>query len=213
MALSSPSASQPTLRGFIQENWKHFIEKGDDPEASQRTDAILVAASVIAAMNFQAVISPPRGVYQDTGYKHNMSKEHEAGEAIGAYLDPDAYKNFYLANTISFTSSMSAMFLLLCGVSLKRRIFSMLTTATMFAAITATAYSYAVALESITPDWDPYLKKGWIYVQKIITMALVGWLVVGTLILVYFIETHFRESPGRKWLVRKLRALCGLNHA
>ncbi|KAL7602186.1 hypothetical protein Lser_V15G25524 [Lactuca serriola] len=198
----APSASPPTRRGYLCEVWHHLTAKIDDPKAAKRTDAILIAASVIAAMNFQAVISPPRGIYQETRYnlKHQIYK---AGEAIGAHLDPQGYKNFYLANTISFTSSMSAIFLLLCSVSLQRRIFTILTTATMFVAITATTYSYALALESITPSQE----RSWLFVQKIVTMALVGWLVVATSIFVGFLWTQYEGAPTHKWLVKHVPAL------
>ena len=92
----------------------------DDPMAERKADALLVAASVIAAMNYQAGISPPGGAYQDTRVV-NSTIEYQAGQSIAAYVSPYEYKRFSIANTISFSLSMTTMFLFLSGLSLKRR--------------------------------------------------------------------------------------------
>ncbi|KAI3524775.1 hypothetical protein L1887_03439 [Cichorium endivia] len=162
----------------------YFIKEVDDPMAERKADALLVAASVIAAMNYQAAISPPGGSYQDTRIV-NGRMEYEAGQVIVAYVSPNEYRRFSTANTISFTFSMTTMFLFLSGLSLKRRIFSLLLMASMFATITATTYSYKLALEATTPDHDE-LKIGWIFINHLVTGALITWFVVaGVTIVVY----------------------------
>ncbi|CAH1430450.1 unnamed protein product [Lactuca virosa] len=163
----------------------YFIKEIDDPMAERKADALLVAASVIAAMNYQAAISPPGGSYQDTINHPNGTMKYEAGQAIAAYVSPNEYRRFSFANTISFTFSMTTMFLFLSGLSLKRRIFSLLLTASMFATITATTYSYKMAMEATTPDHDE-LKAGWIFINRLVTGALIIWFVLaGTTIAVF----------------------------
>ncbi|CAI9286122.1 unnamed protein product [Lactuca saligna] len=67
--------------------FEYFIKKIDDPMAERKADALLVAASVLAAMNYQAAISPPGGAYQDTR-SVNGKMEYQAGQAIAAYVAP-----------------------------------------------------------------------------------------------------------------------------
>ncbi|KAL7602184.1 uncharacterized protein LOC111892482 [Lactuca sativa] len=164
---------------------EYFIEKIDDPMAERKADALLVAASVLATMNYQAAISPPGGAYQDTR-SVNGTIEYQAGQAIAAYVAAHEYKRFSIANTISFTFSMTTMFLFLSGLSLKRRIFSLLLTASMFATITATTYSYKYAMEATTPDHDDELEAGWKFINRLVTGALITWFVLaGTTIVIF----------------------------
>ncbi|KAL4589453.1 hypothetical protein LXL04_002360 [Taraxacum kok-saghyz] len=179
----SPPATK-TARCF---RWvyDYFIKEIDDPMAERKADALLVAASVLAAMNYQAAISPPGGAYQDTKIV-NGTIEYEAGQAIAAYVTPFEYKRFSIANTISFTFSMTTMFLFLSGLSLKRRIFSLLLTASMFATLTATTYSYKMAMEATTPDHDER-KIEWVFINRLVTAALITWSVVAGTAIVFFL--------------------------
>ncbi|KAI3790015.1 hypothetical protein L2E82_02826 [Cichorium intybus] len=165
---------------------EYFIKEVDDPTAERKADALLVAASVIAAMNYQAAISPPGGAYQDTKFFANGTKEYEAGQAIAAYVFPYEYKRFSIANTVSFTFSMTTMFLFLSGLSLKRRIFSLLLTVSTFITITATSYSYKMAMEATTPDHDGK-KAGWIFINRLVTGALIMWCVIAGITIVVFV--------------------------
>ncbi|CAI9286120.1 unnamed protein product [Lactuca saligna] len=173
-----------TAGGCCRQVFEYFIEKIDDPMAERKADALLIAASVLAAMNYQAAISPPGGAYQDTR-SVNGKIEYEAGQAIAAYVAAHEYKRFSVANTISFTFSMTTMFLFLSGLSLKRRIFSLLLTASMFATITATTYSFKYAMEATTPDHDE-LSAGWKFINRLVTGALITWFVLaGTTIVIF----------------------------
>ncbi|CAH1425263.1 unnamed protein product [Lactuca virosa] len=164
---------------------EYFIKEIDDPMAERKADALLVAASVLTAMNYQAAISPPGGAYQDTR-SVNGTIEYQAGQAIAAYVSPHEYKRFSVANTISFTFSMTTMFLFLSGLSLKRRIFSLLLTASMFATITATTYSYKYAMEATTPDHDE-LEAGWKFINRLVRGALITWFVLAGTTIVFFV--------------------------
>ncbi|KAI3524777.1 hypothetical protein L1887_03441 [Cichorium endivia] len=165
---------------------EYFIKEIDDPMAERKADALLVAASVIAAMNYQAAISPPGGAYQDTKIFANGTIEYQAGQAIAAYVSEYEYKRFSVANTLSFTFSMTTMFLFLSGLSLKRRIFSLLLTASMFATITATSYSYKLAVEATTPAHDEK-EAGYIFISWLVTGALITWCVIAGITIVVFV--------------------------
>ncbi|KAI3524772.1 hypothetical protein L1887_03436 [Cichorium endivia] len=163
----------------------YFIKEVDDPMAEKRADALLIAASVIATMNYQAAISPPGGSYQDRRVE-NGKMVYEAGQAIVAYISPGEYRRFSTVNTISFTFSMTTMFLFLSGLSLKRRIFSLLLMVSMFATITATTYSYMLALEATTPAHDE-LEEGYIFISHLVQGALITWFVVAGVTIVVFV--------------------------
>ncbi|PWA72464.1 hypothetical protein CTI12_AA271870 [Artemisia annua] len=157
----------------------------DDPMAERNAGALLVAASVIAAMNYQAGISPPGGTYLDTKIV-NGTMEYQAGQAIAAYVSPYEYKRFSIANTISFSFSITTMLLFLSGFSLKRRAFSFLVTASMFATITATSWSYKLAMEATTPAHDEQLKIEWDNISRLVTGALYMLFVIAGITLIIF---------------------------
>nr|XP_043626215.1 uncharacterized protein LOC122597714 [Erigeron canadensis] len=175
----------------IRRLWEYCVKEVDDPMAEKKADALLVAASVIATMNYQAALSPPGGAYQDTSRFPNGTIAYEAGQAIAAYVSPFEYKHFSIANTVSFTFSMTTLFLFLSGLSLKRRIFSFLLTLSMFATITATTYSYKLAMEATTPDHDERLQ-GWIFVNRLVNGALITWYVVAGVTIVAFLAMQLK---------------------
>ncbi|PWA70200.1 ankyrin repeat-containing protein [Artemisia annua] len=188
--LPSPPQPQPQspltgAKRFCHWIWDYLAKEMDDPMAERKADALLVAASVIAAMNYQAGVSPPGGAYQDTRMVNGVI-EYQAGQAIAAYVSPYEYKRFSIANTISFSFSMTTMFLFLSGLSLKRRIFSFLLTASMFTTITATTWSYKLAMEATTPAHDDRLKIGWDKISHLVTGALIMWFVVAGIAIIVF---------------------------
>ncbi|KAI3790019.1 hypothetical protein L2E82_02831 [Cichorium intybus] len=182
-----PQRQQPALTAVarcFRSLLDYFIKEVDDPMAEKRADALLIAASVIATMNYQAAISPPGGSYQDT--RKINGKTVYAGQSIVAYISPKEYRKFSTYNTISFTFSMTTMFLFLSGLSLKRRIFSLLLMASMFATITATTYSYKLALEATTPAHDE-LEEGYIFIKHLVEGALNTWFVIAGVTVVVFV--------------------------
>ncbi|XP_059639400.1 ankyrin repeat-containing protein BDA1-like [Cornus florida] len=137
----------------------------------KKRDALIVVASLIATMAFQAGVSPPGGAWQDN------TSPHRAGEAIMAYNYPDSYPIFLRANTIGFVASLSTILLLISGLPFKRRIFMWILMVIMWLTVTAMAVTYVMAIVVVTPIKErPAL-------TDVIKVAVIVWGVLMALLL------------------------------
>ncbi|XP_052181923.1 uncharacterized protein LOC127794715 [Diospyros lotus] len=82
---------------------------------SKKQDALMVVASLIATMAFQAGVSPPGCFWQENPVNHR------AGEAVMAFNYPDSYPLFLHANTIGFVASVSTIRFLVTGWPFKKK--------------------------------------------------------------------------------------------
>ncbi|KAL4296909.1 hypothetical protein GQ457_12G024000 [Hibiscus cannabinus] len=101
--------------------------------------SLMLVATLLAAMAFQAGINPPSGVSDD------------AGQSILAENNPDIYDWFLKANTTGFLASLSIILLLISGLPMKFKFFMWVFMITMWAAITAMALAYVLSLRAFTP--------------------------------------------------------------
>ena len=114
-------------------------------------DSLMIVATVIAAMAYQAGLNPPSGVWQ----KDSDSKgafDYLAGTSIIAYKYPKGYPRFMAYNTVSFVASLSIIFMLISGLPIKRRIFMWLLMVAMWITITFMALTYLTSLRAISPS-------------------------------------------------------------
>ncbi|KAB1227093.1 hypothetical protein CJ030_MR1G028214 [Morella rubra] len=111
---------------------------------SRKTQGLMVVASLIAAMAFQAGVNPSGGLWQDdptNGTKSNNS-HHAAGTAIMAEKHQQAYSQYLAYNTIGFVASLSIILLLVT-----RRLFMWILTVIVWV-----AYTYSIAILVFTPE-------------------------------------------------------------
>ncbi|KAK8682951.1 hypothetical protein V6N13_039029 [Hibiscus sabdariffa] len=94
----------------------------------RKRNILMLVASLLAAMAFQAGVNPPSGVWQDNGVSgfsttESNGKNHTAGLSVLADNNSDVYTIFLICNTTGFLASLSIILLLISGLPLRRRFF------------------------------------------------------------------------------------------
>ncbi|PSS19334.1 Ankyrin repeat-containing protein [Actinidia chinensis var. chinensis] len=141
---------------------------------TEKRAALMVVASLIATMAFQAGVNPPGGVWQDN------SNGHRAGEAVMAYNYPDSYPYFLRSNTIGFVASLSTILLLISDLPFKKRAFMWILVVIMWLTITSMAFTYAFSIVVVTPKKDREA------LSRTIVVAVIVWCgVMAVLLLVH----------------------------
>ncbi|XP_062091103.1 ankyrin repeat-containing protein BDA1-like isoform X2 [Humulus lupulus] len=154
--ITKSSASSINLKGqsFNKQPMKH---KHTDWLGRKRS-ALMVVASLIATVAFQASITPPGGVWQDTlrgsSNSTDSDKPHEVGKSIMASSDDSEYGLFMIFNTLAFLSSLSIILLIVSGLPIKRRRWMWIQMVIMWIAITAQVVTYFIALRHMSPKND-----------------------------------------------------------
>ncbi|CAN6715087.1 unnamed protein product [Malus baccata var. baccata] len=156
---------------------------------------LMVVATMISTMTFQAAVNPPGGVwdhndtnttiYHRSGSNSTICSEGrvcKAGTAVLGYISPDDFLGFLASNTISFLASLSVTLLLVSGFPLHNRFCTWLLSMFMCATLTFLAFTYEQALSMIVPDPPPdpttNIQTIRIYVTPVLTwialLAIVG---------------------------------------
>ncbi|XP_059662032.1 uncharacterized protein LOC132308078 isoform X1 [Cornus florida] len=134
---------------------KHFRKQ--DAWLDKQRDALMVVASLIATMAFQAGINPPGGVWGDTrkansqvgssSSRNDDTPPHMAGTSMMADTIPVVFDIFLACYTTSFIASLSIILLLTSSLPFKRRVFMWILIVIMWLAVYANAFS----IIAITP--------------------------------------------------------------
>ncbi|BFG21342.1 hypothetical protein CerSpe_076160 [Prunus speciosa] len=164
---------------------------------------LMVVATVISTMTFQAVVNPPGGVWQENNTNSSLPSgrkfcsEEEvciAGTAVlGDAFSHDFFK-FIKFNTVSFLASVSVTVLLLSGFPLHNRICMWLLSMAMCVTLTFMALTYLEVLLLVVPI-------GYLFdsSKEIYKKSFKLW--IGLLVMVSVMNT-FRFLI---WVVKKLR--------
>ncbi|XP_017240131.1 uncharacterized protein LOC108212930 [Daucus carota subsp. sativus] len=135
-------------------NFTIFQEKKE-----KRDESLLVAATVVAAMAYQAAISPPGGMAgMDAAEETRDSispfkKSYYFGPAYSllALFDPEISNDFWIFNTTAFLASLSVIFIFVSGAALKRPIFLWLIRAAVWITLSSMTFAYVYAVKATTP--------------------------------------------------------------
>ncbi|XP_059455421.1 ankyrin repeat-containing protein ITN1-like isoform X1 [Corylus avellana] len=174
-----------------QENW---IE--------ETRGTLMVVATVIASMAFQAGISPPGGVWQQntsnsTGSNCGEDDICQAGKAVLSYsssnLNEYRYRSFISCNTISFIASVCVLFLVISGFPLTTNFFIWFLTLSMSISVASMTFAYLFAVALVTP-----VEVFSVYGSLVDILAEIWF---GVIVIV--IVTHIIRPLS--WMVKKLR--------
>ncbi|XP_054814083.1 uncharacterized protein LOC129314598 [Prosopis cineraria] len=145
----------------VQEDFRY--QKSRDSVGDVRT-ALLTVAVLMATATYQAVLSPPGGLWQDD---RTTYPPHVAGVSILGTKSRPSFIMFIFGNTIRFYFSMCTIELLTHGFPLKIE---------LNFAIFALGLSYPVSVYTITPS--NYQTPGFIFLMVAIPFLLtpVSWL-------------------------------------
>ncbi|XP_004245062.1 ankyrin repeat-containing protein ITN1-like [Solanum lycopersicum] len=148
---------------------------------SRKRDTIMVVASLIATMAFQAGMNPPGGVWQENkelnSHVNPLQIPHKAGEAVMAYTHPKSYRYFIRVNTTAFVASLSTILLLISGLPFRKKFFMWALMVIMWLTITSIALTYGISIYIVTP------KKDREQLGQVIEVAVTVWSCVMTLLL------------------------------
>lgn len=140
---------------------------------SKKRDILMVVASLVATMGFQAGVNPPGGVWQDS------DAQHTAGSSIMADMHPNGYRYFLACNTAGFVASLSIILLLISGLPLKSKFFMWILMVIMWTAITSMALTYLLSIVTFTPKNEEKELNNIIGLTIIVWCGLMALLLIG----------------------------------
>ncbi|XP_019173562.1 PREDICTED: uncharacterized protein LOC109169141 [Ipomoea nil] len=175
-SLQSHSSSEKNMKNRRRKKHKNGAENW----VKEMREGLMVAASLLATMAFQAMVNPPGGVVQEskpveyvdkcafytflyhgndctlTHYGSRSEITAAAGSGLMFYYKPDDNNAFVVANMLSFLTSLSVILLLISGLPIQSKWFMYTMMITMWVAITAAGASFVLCLQMITPTPTGY---------------------------------------------------------
>ena len=152
-------------------------KKYDDDWLDKKRNTLMVVASLIATMAFQAGTNPPSGVWQDGS---TTDPDRRAGYAVMAYNHSTLYHVFLVCNTVGFVSTLSIILLLISGLPfLKHRVFLWILMVIMWIATTSMSITYWVSITVLTPKPEAGTFRTVVFGIVLVWIGLMTMLLVG----------------------------------
>ncbi|XP_031103233.1 ankyrin repeat-containing protein ITN1-like [Ipomoea triloba] len=170
---------------------------------SRKRDSIMVVASLIATMAFQAGVNPPGGVWQEDSLSPDSA--HKAGEAVMAYNHAKVYRYFIRTNTTAFVASLSTILLLISGLPFRRRLFLWGLMVIMWLTVTTIALSYGVAIFIITPKQYRSQLGNVVQISVTVWSCVMGLLLFGNTVRLIFRWIEKKKGNIVSWPEKKAR--------
>ncbi|XP_042972710.1 uncharacterized protein LOC122304501 [Carya illinoinensis] len=127
---------------------KHLERHGNWIDETRGT--LMLVATVIASVTFQAGLNPPGGVWQ----QDSENGTEAAGTSILLSKHSDiGYHYFLNFNTVSFVAAVSVLLVEISGLPVRYKFFIWLLALTMIIAIWAMAVAYFNALYLVNPTY------------------------------------------------------------
>ncbi|XP_017240130.1 ankyrin repeat-containing protein NPR4-like [Daucus carota subsp. sativus] len=188
------SNSKPGKLWNMVKKFTIFQEKKE-----KRDEPLLVAASVMAAMAYQAAINPPGGVAamdaaEISDPSSTLSKkiyDLKPGHSLLAYFEPGRSDGFWVYNTISFVAALSVIFLFVSGANLKRKLYVWLIRAAVWLTLSSMTFAYVIAVQATSVEADS---------PTIIALIMGLYIWIG-MIAVSFLVVLYRSAS---YMVRKI---------
>ncbi|XP_050232452.1 ankyrin repeat-containing protein BDA1-like [Mercurialis annua] len=160
--LLTSSIEEPTLSVSRQtsskrKTWFKKCMKYIQYNVEETRGALMIVATVIATMTFQAAMNPPGGVWQQTFANSNggpvCSETNicEVGTSVLAYAYPDAYTYFLIWNGIAFFASLCVVSLVVSGFPLTNELCVWLLAQAIGITLIFLAQSYVIGIILVTP--------------------------------------------------------------
>ncbi|KAG6425799.1 hypothetical protein SASPL_110003 [Salvia splendens] len=148
----------------------------------------MVAAVLIATMAFQAAVSPPGGVWEETKFNETSGEWYIAGQAVMATVQPHKYIQFIQVNIVAFISSLVAILFLATTGSSDQWIFPVLATFSMLVSMASIGVTYGFSLILTNPNMEEF---GWR------TSVIISVGVFAGVMFFIFVVSSFRSGTGR----------------
>ncbi|KAA8515823.1 hypothetical protein F0562_018566 [Nyssa sinensis] len=123
VATNSPSNDQSRTQSPSKQLLEYFKYDQINDSPSKVRNTLLVIAVLIATATYQAVLSPPGGVWQDDSGSNNNNdtakEKHTAGQAVMGLHNSISYGLFLFFNSIGFFTSLHMINFLTIGFPLR----------------------------------------------------------------------------------------------
>ncbi|KAL3747179.1 hypothetical protein ACJRO7_016026 [Eucalyptus globulus] len=153
-SVAPPSTNTPPVNAFPPESFSGDIRKRKEDKHEEwiekKCHSLMIIATVIASMAYQAGLSPPGGLWDDNQKANNGTILYYAGTSIMAVNNPEGLLRFWICNTVSFLASLSTILLLMSGLPLGKKVLMWILAATMWVTITFMALTYLYSMMAIS---------------------------------------------------------------